>query len=102
VEYLYDGRDRDPSVAPPTPFQKDLFLGTRIALNDAQDSSILAGATTDLDDRSTVWVLEAQTRLSDRWTLAAKGRFLVNVKDDPLLRNFEKDSYAEVSVRWNY
>jgi len=102
VEYLYDGRDRDPAIAPPTPFQKDLFLGTRIGLNDAQDSSILAGATIDLDDRSTAWVFEAQTRLGDRWTLSAKGRFFANTKDDPLLRNLANDSYVEVSVRWNY
>ena len=102
LEYLYDGRDEDPSIAPPTPFDNDIFFGTRIALNDVQDTSIIAGATIDLDDQSTIFIAEAERRLSDRWSLVAKGRFFINVEDDPLLRNFENDSYVDISVRWHF
>jgi len=102
LEYLYDGRDENPAVAPPTPFQNDLFVGTRIALNDVQDSSMLAGATIDLDDQSTLFVAEAETRLSAHWRLAAKGRFFINVKDNRLLRDVGEDGYFEVSVRRHF
>ena len=102
LEYLYDGRDEDSAVAPPTPFDNDIFVGTRIALNDVQDTSILAGATIDIDDRSTIFMAEAERRLSDRWSLVAKGRFFINVEDDLLLRNFENDSYVDISVRRHF
>ena len=102
LEYLYDGRDEDPAIAPPTPFDNDIFVGTRIALNDVQDTSILAGATIDIDDQSTIFIAEAERRLSDRWSLVAKGRFFINVEDNPLLRNFENDSYVDISVRRHF
>ncbi|MFB3086919.1 MAG: hypothetical protein ACE10E_01200, partial [Acidiferrobacterales bacterium] len=100
--YLYDGRDEDPTIAPPTPFDNDIFVGTRIALNDVQDTSILAGATIDIDDQSTIFIAEAERRLSDRWSLVAKGRFFINVEDNLLLRNFENDSYVDISVRRHF
>jgi len=102
LEYLYDGRDENPAIAPPTPFNNDLFVGTRIALNDTQDSSILAGATIDLDNHSTVLVAEAERRLNDRWSLSARGRFFVDAGNDPLLRNFRNDSYVDIAVRRHF
>ena len=41
VEYLYDGRDDE---APFTPFDDDVFVGSRLAWNDTRDTALLVGA----------------------------------------------------------
>ena len=46
LEYLHDGRNPN---APPTAFDNDLFIGSRLALNDASDTSVLAGIAADLN-----------------------------------------------------
>jgi len=101
-EYLYDGRDDDPGIAPPTPFENDIFIGTRVALNDTQDTSIVGGFTYDLNDHSIIFVVDAERRLADHWSIVAKLRSFVNVADDSLLRNFERDSYVDVQVRRHF
>jgi hypothetical protein len=45
AEYLYDSR----GLKATTPFQNDLFLGTRLAFNDVQGSELLTGAIIDLE-----------------------------------------------------
>ena len=45
MEYLYDGRDS--FEAPVTSFDDDVFVGTRIALNDVQDTSMLIVGVVD-------------------------------------------------------
>jgi len=101
-EYLYDGRDGNPSIAPPTPFENDVFIGTRVALNDTQDTSIVGGLTYDLDDRSMMFVVDAERRLNDRWSIVAKVRSFLNVESDALLRNFRRDNYLNVQVRRHF
>ncbi|MEM9837719.1 MAG: hypothetical protein AAF830_01050 [Pseudomonadota bacterium] len=97
AEYLYDGRDDD-FTAPPTPLENDLFLGARYALNDAQDTSILAGTITDLDDGSSSGLIEAERRLGANWTAELEARFFFGVEDDNLLAAFRDDSVATFRI----
>lgn len=90
VEYLYDGRDE--RLAPPTAFENDVFAGARYALNDVQDTSLLAGLITDVEDGSVSGLLEAERRLGNNWKAEAESRFFVNVDEDNLLAAFEQDS----------
>lgn len=95
AEHLRDGRD---TTAPPTPFEDDLFVGARLAFNDARDTSILAGAITDVDDGTTFGVVEAERRLSDRFALELEGRFFADVDPaDPLVA-FERDSFVTLRL----
>lgn len=56
--------------------QNDLFLGARLAFNDAQDSQILFGASSDLDYEGTHYgMLEASRRLGGSLRLAVDGWF---------------------------
>ena len=70
-EYLYDGRDAD---APPTAFENDGFFGARLALNDTQDTTMLAGAVVDLEDGTVAARVEAERRLTDRLRLEVESR----------------------------
>ena len=98
VEYLRDDRDRDPTVAPATVFQNDLFLGARLALNDIQNTSVLAGAIVDLDNQSSLVLIEAERRLGNRWSIDVEARLFLNADDDPLLNNFREDDFINLTL----
>ncbi len=90
MEYLYD--DRSFPEAPVTVQDNDLFYGARYALNDIQDTSILAGFVTDLKDGSTSGLVEAERRLGQNWTGELEARFFVGVDDRNILSAFSQDS----------
>lgn len=96
VEYLYD--DRDEIEAPITPQDNDLFYGARYALNDIQDTSILAGAISDVEDGSTSGLVEAERRLGENWKGELEARFFLNVDDQNLLNFFEQDSHLTLRL----
>lgn len=95
AEYLYDGRD---ATAPPTAFAQGLFLGTRLALNDVSDTSLLFGVIVDLENGSVAGRVETERRLTDMIKIEIESRFFSNVARDSLLRAVESDSYAVVRI----
>ena len=97
AEYLYDGRDEGFDV-PPTPLDNDLFLGARYALNDTQDTSILAGTITDLNDGSSSGLIEAERRFGANWTAELEARFFYSVEGDNLLAAFQNDDLLTIRV----
>lgn len=91
VEYLYDGRDEDPAIAPLTTLDNDVFLGGRVAMNDIADSSILGGAVIDVEDGSAAVILEAERRLGANFFIELEGRFTSNVDASNGLAAFDRD-----------
>ena len=98
-EYLYDGRD---AASPPTPFDDDVFIGTRIALNDAEDTSLLAGIAVDLDNQETFLNIEAERRFGDSIVAEFRLRAFANAATDGALLPFAQDDYAELRLSWYY
>jgi len=94
VEYLWDGRGE---LAPPTPFEDDAFLGTRIALNDFQDTQVLAGMMLDLHDGSRVLTVEAERRLGGGFAIELEGRWFLSTERSPVLAALGQDDYYTVS-----
>jgi hypothetical protein len=90
AEYLLDDRDDD---APVTFQDNDLFLGTRLSLNDIQDTSALLGVVTDLENSSTTLRLEAARRIGDRWKIEFESQWFFNIDDTDPLTNFKEDSF---------
>lgn len=88
VEYQFDGRD---GTAPPTVAQNDVFFGARYALNDFQDTAILAGGGVDLDDGSSTALVEAERRLGQAWTAALEARFFLSADEANLAAAFADD-----------
>ncbi|MEX0310382.1 MAG: hypothetical protein AB3N17_09050, partial [Tateyamaria sp.] len=64
AEYLYDGRNQDQS--PVTPFDDDLFFGTRITWNDVEDTELLAGAIIDVNGGCTPISAQANPRVGEK------------------------------------
>ncbi len=99
-EVLYD--DRDPGGAPPTPFDNDLFLGARLAVNDVQDTSMLAGTVIDLVDGTTSFRVEAERRLGDAWKLGVEIQFVAHAAADNLLATLDQDGFIVLRLSWFY
>ena len=98
AEYLYDGRD---DTAPPTIFDDDTFIGTRLAFNDVQDSQILLGAVVDNSDQSVAAFLEVERRIGQNITLEFEGRFFLNIEPAGDLGFLENDSFLSLRASWN-
>ena len=96
VEYLYDGRDE--VEAPVTLFEDDIFLGTRLALNDVQDTQALIGAIIDRKDLSAVPSIEAQRRIGENWKIELENRLFVNIDDANPLSSFRDDSFITLRL----
>lgn len=77
AEYHYDGRDRDRARA--TVFDRDLFAGARLTLNDENDTNVLVGAIVDQRNQSTLAGIEAERRFGDTWKIELEARLFANV-----------------------
>ncbi|MEM1390424.1 MAG: hypothetical protein AAGG45_05025 [Pseudomonadota bacterium] len=87
-EYLYD--DRDQSRLPITVFENDIFLGTRITLNDINDTEFLAGAIIDDQTSGIIASAEFQRRVGNNLLIEIEARaFIAN--DDPFLATQKDD-----------
>ncbi|MEO0424919.1 MAG: hypothetical protein AAF184_21470 [Pseudomonadota bacterium] len=96
MEHQYDGRDFP--AAPVTVQDNDLFYGARLALNDTQDTSILAGAITDLEDGTTSASIEAERRFGQVWTGELEARLFLAVDRDNLVDAFARDSFITLRL----
>ena len=95
AEYHNDSRGQVAQA----PFQNDLFLGARLALNDEDSSELLAGAFVDLDNATKSFRVEASRRLGKGFKLNLEGQVFTDVdKSDPLL-TFEKDDYIQLELQ---
>lgn len=98
-ELLYDGRDAN---APPTAFDNDIFVGTRLALNDASDTSVLVGVVIDTDTQETFFNTEAERRYGDRVSAELRLRTFTSSNPNDALYAFERDDYVQLRLRWYY
>jgi len=99
IEYLYDDRN---SVSPPTAFDNDVFIGTRLALNDAEDTSILAGVVIDLDTQEMFLNIEAERRFSDTLSVDLQLRTFMNAEPGDALYAVKQDDYLQLRLSWYY
>ena len=97
-EYHFDDRKRDAPVG----FQDDIFLGMRYALNDAQDTELLAGGFYDFDFSSKSVRVELQRRFSDSWKLESELQIFSDVASDDPLHTFHRDDYFQVDLAYYF
>ncbi|ATI02392.1 MULTISPECIES: hypothetical protein [Cycloclasticus] len=78
AEYLYDDRGAD--VA----FDNDIFVGARLAMNDAASSELLFGVIADVDQNTQFYSLEGSRRIGVSWVLSVEARFISAASNDAL------------------
>jgi len=110
AEYLYDDRGDTVSISKVlsgkaftlSPFQKDLVLGARLTLNDAQSSELLASVIIDLDGGGESYNLEASRRLGDSWKLSVEARGVSGVPDNTTQASFSDDTRVRTELAWYF
>lgn len=98
TEYLYDDRGNRAT----TPFEDDLFVGARLAMNDAASSELLAGVITDLSNGSRVFSVEASRRFGEHWKLNLEARLFSNIASDDLLTAQRDDDYVQLELAYYF
>jgi hypothetical protein len=93
-EYLYDSRDELALSS----MQNDLFVGTRLAFNNAQGTQLLAGAIIDLDHSTQLFSVEASQRIGESWKVELEGRFFGHVSDREFVYFMRSDSFIKISL----
>ncbi|MEM7051564.1 MAG: hypothetical protein AAF604_17990 [Acidobacteriota bacterium] len=91
AEYLWGEREL-------TPFEDDLFIGARLALNDVQSTEVLAGVVTDLGDGGQFFNVEASRRLTDHWEAELKVRAFAGLDERDPLAGLRRDDYLELRL----
>jgi len=95
LEYQYDGRNEFESV---TIANNDVFVGTRLALNDIQDTAVLAGVAYDVDTGETFVNIEAERRFGDNWFGELRVRAFSGAKPGDTTYWLQKDDYVQLSI----
>ncbi len=95
VEYQYDGRDE---AEPVTIADNDLFVGTRLALNDMQDTAVLAGFSYDTDTGETFVNVEAERRFGSDWFAELRLRAFSGAQEGDSTFWLQRDDYVELNI----
>ncbi|USD22425.1 hypothetical protein MJO52_04655 [Microbulbifer variabilis] len=99
TEVLYDSRGQSATTA----WQQDIFIGTRLAVNDIAGTEILLGVTQDLDYfNSRAIKLEASSRITNSWLWRVNGWIFNSYGNEDPLSSFQKDDYLEVGLEYYY
>ncbi len=100
VEYQYDGRELND--APFTLNDNDVFLGSRLSLNDEQDTAFLIGTVVDLSTSATLLFIEAERRLTDHWKFEIESRLFPHVPDDDFAAFFRNDGFITTRLTYHF
>ena len=95
LEYQYDGRNES---EPLTIADNDVFVGTRLALNDTQDTSLLAGIAYDVDSGETFVNIEAERRFGEDWVLEMRARGFSGADPNDITYSFVSDDYVQLQI----
>ncbi|WP_460034217.1 hypothetical protein [Methylothermus subterraneus] len=102
AEFLYDNREDRLPLVNFIPFEKDLFVGTRLALNDVSSTELLAGAIVDFDTATTAYNVEASRRIGEHWKLYLEMRGFVNTDPKDAGFFFRKENYIQVELQYYF
>jgi hypothetical protein len=94
TEVHYDERDERAL----TPYNRDVFAGARLSLNDANSTSILAGVMADLNGNGNFLNVEASRRFGERWRLEAELRLFHDTEPGDLLHFVDRDDYLGLEL----
>lgn len=102
MEYSWDSRGEGSLTENGAVFQNDLFLGTRLALNDAQSSELLVGISSDLDHSGTSFLFEGSRRFGDNITASLDIRLFQSSHITDQLYALKEDDHVQLSLAYYY
>ncbi|WP_022948968.1 hypothetical protein [Methylohalobius crimeensis] len=102
AEFLYDNRENQLPLVNFIPFEKDIFVGSRLALNDVSGTELLAGAIIDFDTGTTSYNIEASRRFGNHWKLYLEMRGFVNTDPKDAGYFFRRENYIHTELQYYF
>lgn len=99
AEYSED--NRDDSVAMPSLYDNDSFVGFRYAMNNIDDLTILGGALVDNKSKFRSYIVEAETRIGDNFESSLEARFNAGAGKD-LELGLENEDYIGLTISYYF
>ena len=97
-ELLYDSRGSEATNV----YERDIFGGVRLVLNDPGTTDILLGAIQDLSAASTQVLLETHTRIAENWTMSLEARAFAAKDERDLLFIVRRDDFVRLTASYNF
>ncbi len=94
VEYMHDSRDEFGRSA----FQNDIFIGTRLALNDAHSTEFLIGGTFDLEHSTRSFRIEASRRIDQVWKVIGEAQIFEHTDSRELQFGLRDDDFISLEL----
>lgn len=94
AEYQYDDRSQ---LMPTVASDDDVFLGLRLTLNDANDTTLLSAFTWDVNTQSRFFNVEFESRLGRHNRLKLTARAFSKVEPNDAYFFLRQDDYIELS-----
>lgn len=85
-----------------TPFDNDIFLGTRFSLNNVAGTQFLAGIIIDADDQTVLGSFEGSTRIGDSVRLSMNLYLSKTKEKTSTFYPFRKDNMLELKASWYF
>lgn len=99
MEYLYDERGANAT----TPFENDVMIGLRWAMNDENDTSMLMGVIADREDSSRLYSIEASRRVGENLKLTLEARAFLGLTDNTNpLYPVRKDDFVQLELGYYF
>jgi hypothetical protein len=97
-EYAYDERAEDAT----NPFDNDVMIGTRIALNDAASTEILLGFSQDIDSEGQIFTLESSRRIGDTVKVSLEAFMVFDASEEDYVYSLRDDDYVLLDVAYYF
>lgn len=81
-----------------SPFQNDVFVGTRWGFNDVQSTEAIAGVIVDLDTQALIGTIEASMRLGESWKISLEARAFADVPVQDMLYSVSRDDLLQLQL----
>ncbi len=98
VEYMRDSR----LTAATDPLSNDIFIGTRLALNDEADSQALLGVLQATNSSTRQYFVEASQRISDGVKLTLEAQLFSAVESNDPLQGLRDDDFLRLELAYYY
>ena len=95
LEYQYDGRGKEEPV---TVANNDVFAAARLALNNIQDTAVLAGIGYDLETSETFINVEAGRRIGENFVIELTARLFSGAGAEDVSFALANDDYVELRL----
>ncbi|GLR70308.1 hypothetical protein [Agaribacter marinus] len=102
MEHSWDSRGEGDENEVTTNFQNDLYVGARLAINDAQSSELLMGIGTDLEHNASSFIFEFTRRVGNSIKVSADIRIIQSSESSDLLYGLKEDDHLQLTMDWYF